>query len=336
MNDKLDAPHPKRRKTRQGSQSKQCVDLSNILRPFSSTSTIDALELEIGNFFIDSGSYKITSKFYHTKKQFVWELKHLFSDQLLKIVIEYSDIDTLIFSTRTALGIDNRIVQMSLTTNTPAKLFKCEHNESYKHNKFWVKTEDFTYGCATKSLQLHRLLFTQSTLLEKQGILSHFEKLLLGDPYLMHISYLDGDFPAVGKDVSIIGRRSWTQILSKLESFLLLLEMQYSLLSDFINHTVMHKFKWRQNANPEPAIALNIEGIFSILEAQENLDIISKDEIQYVTSVGKLGENGISMFQGDDPKPVRVAVLLSKERLIRLCGKSISSVWSTIHHIPLK
>lgn len=335
-------PIAKRKRHSKKSESREarCIDLSNILRPFSSTSTLETRELEIGHFFIDYMNYIISSKFYHTKKQFVWEFCSRLEDELyFKIVIDYSDVDTLIFSTRfTIEGFC--LVEMALTTNSPAKIYKQAPNPNYKHNKYWVESEDFTFGSASKPLQLHKLTFTQAEFLSKQGALSHFEKLLLGDPYLMHISYLNGNFPAVGEDVSIVGRRSWAEILDRMTLFLEIMRDHLESLEECVQLFGMHRFKWRVGVDtPEPAIAIHIEDVFNILEPKCIENMITKDEIQYFISIVKVGENGLSIFKDRQhlkKPPIKVAVLLSKERLVRICGQNITSLWQSIERISLR
>lgn len=317
------------------------IDLSSVSRPFSTTSTLPTKELTIGNWSIHCNDYDIISKFYHSKKQFVWEFKEIGNNLHKKIILNYSDIDTLSFTYAPIPNIVNNnpiyYVQMILTTNSPSKLFQETDNPSYKKNKFWTPSEDFTMGFATSSIQFHSLIFEQSQFLSKCGQLSHFEMLLLGDPYLMHISHVDPNLPPIATDMTIVGIKTWDYLLNKfidmLKFLTLNLRIKDSKYHNLVNTDVMHKFKFRNEAKTEPAISINLDGLLN-----ETKDIaLTKEEINYFASIVKLGENGSSMFRPNEKsKNIKVALILSKERVIRICGEEVSQLWKSIEVIKIK
>src|SRR5690606_33138231 len=109
----------------------------------------------------------------------------------------------------------------------------------------------------------------------------HFEMLLLGDPYLMHISHVDPNFPPIGSDVIIVGIKTWDFLLNKFLEMLKFLTIKLrnkdSSFHDLVNIDVMHKFKFRHESKTEPAIAINLDGLLS----ETNEIALTKEEINY-------------------------------------------------------
>lgn len=285
---------------------------------------------------------------------------------------------------------------MEVTLNVLPKFFVQVQNDNFKHNKCYQSVSDFTNQNSLR----HELIFDVGPLTNRHlGKLSHYEKLMLGDAWLSHISRTDPNFPIVAKDMPVKGVQSWQQLKDKMINLLAVCNRLIISCTDHmaycINKGVSHKFKFRihhqvsfpsslpthsqmyhtvnitgdqplslQDLKPEPCFALNLDDVLNLAKrAGETSDLMTKDEVHYFVSMAKLGENGISLFKqlrpqeeaphsltaeeidnwpefppehllDEHPSPshkdnhghmknIRVAVLLSKERLLTVLGDHV-------------
>lgn len=208
-------------------------------------------------------------------------------------------MDAILFNT---IGDLHNICAITLQLNCPPKFFVESPDPKYKHNKCWVKCDDFTVGAQASTCLEHVLTLDKQLFSSRFGALSHYEKLMLGDPYLCSVARADPLFPPVGKDATVIGLRTWPQLRERFVTFLKVIDRY--LLQDgpnvhisYINPHVLHKFKFRAaDAPAEGSLGLNLDDTLALMKERGDY-ILSKDEIWYVVGMGKIGENALSLFR---------------------------------------
>lgn len=190
---------------------------------------------------------------------------------------------------------------ITLQLNSPPKFAMEVADPTYTHNKPWVKCDDFTQDRQASTSLEHVLTLEKNYFVVRFGALSHYEKLMLGDPYLCSIARADHLFPPVGKDATVIGLRTWPQLRDRVLSFLKLLDAHIQRDGidahvPYVNTNILHKFKFRAaDAPAEPTLAVNLDDALELVYKRDEF-LMSKDEVWYLATMGKLGENGLALF----------------------------------------
>eukprot|EP01122_Echinamoeba_exundans_P012873 TRINITY_DN550_c0_g1_i6.p1 TRINITY_DN550_c0_g1~~TRINITY_DN550_c0_g1_i6.p1 ORF type:complete len:495 (-),score=83.89 TRINITY_DN550_c0_g1_i6:1208-2692(-) len=274
------------------------ADLSNITKPFNNISNLKIKSIKVGSFYLETNDViQISARIYHAKKQFVW-IFDTPSQKTQKMSINYSDVDAILFNT---LAEKNTLCAITLQLNTPPSFAVEISDPKYTHNKPWAPCDDFTQDRQASQSMEHVLTVDKNYFVGRFGALSHYEKLMLGDPYLCSVARADQLFPPVGKDAVVVGLRTWPQLRDRLLTFFKLLEAH--ILRDgieshmsYVNPNIVHKFKFRAaDAPAEPTLAINLDDTLDLVKKSDQFSM-AKEEVWYLVNMGKLGENGLGLF----------------------------------------
>jgi hypothetical protein len=195
----------------------------------------------------------------------------------------------------------NSLCAITLQLNTPPTFAVEISDPKYTHNKPWAPCDDFTQDRQASQSMEHVLALDKNYFVGRFGALSHYEKLMLGDPYLCSVARADQLFPPVGKDAVVVGLRTWPQLRDRLLTFFKLLEAH--VLRDgieahmsYVNPSIVHKFKFRAaDAPAEPTLAINLDDTLDLVKKSDHFSM-AKEEVWYLVNMGKLGENGLGLF----------------------------------------
>jgi hypothetical protein len=303
------------------------LDLSDLAKPFTNATTIKPRYLAIGDWHEDaSETVSIVAKFHHAKKKLIWEVHDASKGSSVRMTVHYGDVSAITVHDVIGGNASSASVAVNFSLNSKPKL-ECEApTREHRHARTWVMTSaGWTLGEADKMPQLHTLIFEKKIFTDRHSSgISHFERLIIGDPYFTRIARIDSRYPIIAHGFNVVGRRTLEMLRDKLIAFFELIDLYvriYSLgqLSLSINYDVHHTYK---NTDPriecgphDPTIAVNFEDIAAIAEMRHDT-IMSKDEINYYAIVTKVGENSICSFRQLGAVPTKNGGKLSPNQLV--------------------
>lgn len=289
----------------------QLAKINNI--PFSS-SQVPVDSITVGSFKQEAKDEEIIAKFYFAGRKMVWEWE---VDRCsYQVTIQFHDVEKIQF---TRLPDDR--VEMRLRIRSPPKLAQVKGGMLVRrHPKLWAECADFSPNNQLSTVLEHTLVFPPNSLLNKRdGRLSTFDKLLLSDPWLSHISERH-NMPEVYNGPDVVSHMDWNTIKERMLLFLRTIERYGKYSPEEIGHCFnphrMHTFRTRLGPNEnindaplEPAVAISLDDMLAVLR-RHNEKVISKQEIQYFVQMTRLGENHQSQFIHPD----KLRALLAKRQ----------------------